>query len=78
LFGLEIENFGIFYGHLKYVTVIWYILWPFGNLVVIWYISPGFDILYHEKSGNPGLGLFLLISRFFPQPFFVTAVEQKI
>jgi hypothetical protein len=30
-----------------------YILWPFGNVVVIWYIFPHFGILYKEKSGNP-------------------------
>jgi hypothetical protein len=27
----------------------------FGELAVIWYISPCFGILYLEKSGNPGL-----------------------
>jgi hypothetical protein len=32
----------IFYGHLVY-------------FVVIWYIFPRFGILYQEKSGNPGL-----------------------
>jgi hypothetical protein len=25
----------IFLGHLEYITVIWYILWPFGNLVAV-------------------------------------------
>jgi hypothetical protein len=25
----------IFYGHLEYLTALWYILWPFRNLVVI-------------------------------------------
>jgi hypothetical protein len=30
------ENAGIFYGHLECFTVIRYILWPFGNVVVIW------------------------------------------
>jgi hypothetical protein len=34
--GLGMENAGIFYGHLEYFTVIWYILLPFGNVVVIW------------------------------------------
>jgi hypothetical protein len=34
-------------------TAIWYILWPFGNLVVIWYIFTRFGILYHLNSGNP-------------------------
>jgi hypothetical protein len=35
---------GIFYGHLEYFTVIWYILWPFGNVVVIWYTFTRFGI----------------------------------
>jgi hypothetical protein len=43
----------ILYGHLEYFTVIWYILWPFSNVVVIWYIFPRFGILCEEKSGNP-------------------------
>jgi hypothetical protein len=34
------ENGSVFYGHMEYFTVIWYILWPFGNAVVIWYIFP--------------------------------------
>jgi hypothetical protein len=33
------ENAGIFCGHLEYFTVVWYILWPFCNVVVIWYFS---------------------------------------
>jgi hypothetical protein len=36
------ENDGIFYGHLEYFTVSWYILWPFDKVVVIWYIFPRF------------------------------------
>jgi hypothetical protein len=28
------------------------ILWPFGNLVEIWYISTPFGILCQEKSSN--------------------------
>jgi hypothetical protein len=51
------ENAGKFYGHLKYFTVNWYILWPFGNVVVIWYIFLRFGILCQEKSGNPGLAV---------------------
>jgi hypothetical protein len=31
---------------------IWYILWPFGNIVVIFH---HFGILCQEKSGNPGI-----------------------
>jgi hypothetical protein len=47
-----------------YFMAIWNILRPFGifyGLLVIlcsfWYISSHFGILYHEKSGNPGLWL---------------------
>jgi hypothetical protein len=29
------EKIGVFYGHLEYITAIWYILWPFSNLVAI-------------------------------------------
>jgi hypothetical protein len=47
------ENAGISYGHWEYFTVIWYILWPFGNVVVIWYIFPRFGVLCQEKSGSP-------------------------
>jgi hypothetical protein len=42
------ENAGIYYGHLEYFTDIWYILWTFGNVVVIW-----FGLLCQETSGNP-------------------------
>jgi hypothetical protein len=44
----------IFHGH-------WYILWPFGNVVIIWYVLPRFGILYHEESGNPDQLTFLAI-----------------
>jgi hypothetical protein len=40
------ENAGILYGHLEYFTVIWNILWPFSNGVVIWYIFPRFGIIW--------------------------------
>jgi hypothetical protein len=36
-------------------SAIWYILWPFGNLLAIWYIFPCFGILFQEKSGSTGL-----------------------
>jgi hypothetical protein len=36
------KNAGIIYGHLEYFTAIWYILWPFGNVVVICDIFPQF------------------------------------
>jgi hypothetical protein len=47
------ENEYIFYVNLEYFTVIYYILWPFGNAVVILYMFPRFGILCQEKSGNP-------------------------
>jgi hypothetical protein len=44
---------------------IWYMLWPFGNLVAIWYIFPCFGTLNKEKSGNPVADyLFVLDSNF--------------
>jgi hypothetical protein len=49
------ENAGIFYGHLLYFTVIWNISWPFGNVVLTWYIFRHFGTLCQEKSGNPGM-----------------------
>jgi hypothetical protein len=36
-----------------YFMVIWNILSPFGNVMVIWYIFPCFGALCQEKSGNP-------------------------
>jgi hypothetical protein len=36
-----------------YSIVTWYILRPFGNLLSILSIFPGFGILCQEKSGNP-------------------------
>jgi hypothetical protein len=38
---------------LVHFKVIWYILWPFVNVEVIWYIFPVFGTLCLEKSGNP-------------------------
>jgi hypothetical protein len=35
------------------IAAIWYMLWPFGNSVGIWYLFPCFGILTEEKSGNP-------------------------
>jgi hypothetical protein len=36
------------------MSAILYILWPFGNMVEIWYIFPCFGIFYQQKSGNHG------------------------
>jgi hypothetical protein len=36
-----------------YIIAILYKLWPFGNLVAIWYSFPRLGTLCQEKSGNP-------------------------
>jgi hypothetical protein len=59
-FQTKNQNLGKFWRALEwkmlvYFKVIWYILWPFGDAVVIWYIPPRFGILCLEKSGNPAL-----------------------
>jgi hypothetical protein len=46
---------------LEYITAIWYMLWPLGNLVTTWYIFPGFGILCQEESGNPALESFSVL-----------------
>jgi hypothetical protein len=33
---LGMENVGVFYDHLVYLRLLWYILWLMGNFVVIW------------------------------------------
>jgi hypothetical protein len=38
--GFGMERIAILFGHLKYITALWYILWPFVNLVAIWYFTP--------------------------------------
>jgi hypothetical protein len=40
--GLAMDDVGLFYGHLVY-------------FMVIWYIFPHLGILHQGKSGNPGL-----------------------
>jgi hypothetical protein len=48
------ETAGMFNGHSEYFKVIWYILWPFGNVVVIWYIFPHFWYIASRKIWQPG------------------------
>jgi hypothetical protein len=43
---LWMENVGMFYCHLEFAVVIWYILWWFVKFAVIWYI-------FSIKSGKP-------------------------
>jgi hypothetical protein len=49
---------------LVYFMVIWYILWPFDNVVVIWYIFHRFGIFWQEKSGNSEPQCFCLYQKF--------------
>jgi hypothetical protein len=49
--GLAMEDVGIFYGHLVHFTVFCYTLCTFGIVRGNFFL---FDILYQEKSGNPG------------------------
>jgi hypothetical protein len=51
--ALEWKMFYIFYAHLEYIMFIWYVLWPFGNFVVVWDIFQLYGNLCQEKSGNP-------------------------
>jgi hypothetical protein len=47
------EDVGIFYGHLVYFVVMWYILLSLGKFcgyLVYFFL---FGIFYQEKSGNP-------------------------
>jgi hypothetical protein len=37
---LAIEDVGIYYGHLAYVTAICYVLWSFGAFTPFWYVVP--------------------------------------
>jgi hypothetical protein len=47
------ENDGVFYCHFEYFTDIWYILLPFGNVVVIWYIFLRFWYIVSNKIWQP-------------------------
>jgi hypothetical protein len=56
---------GIFYGDWGYFMTIWYILNSYGTF-------SGFDIMYHEKSGNPAgdqMSLLKNRQRCIPTPF---------
>jgi hypothetical protein len=46
------ERFGIVFVYLDYIMAIWYILWPFGKLVAIWYIPP-FWYIVSRKIWQP-------------------------
>jgi hypothetical protein len=56
--ALELKRLGVLNGHLEYITVIWYILWSFGQFGMF---APVFGIVCQEKSGNPGKNISLEI-----------------
>jgi hypothetical protein len=57
---------GLRYGKFWYILLlhIWiilrslcrYIVWPFGNFVLIWYVIPHFGTMYPEKIWQPCYG----------------------
>jgi hypothetical protein len=54
--GGEMENIGIFCGHLDYFTTTRYLCATYGPLVYFWaiiYIFSSFGTLHEEKSGHP-------------------------
>jgi hypothetical protein len=62
------ENVGIFYVHLVYITAIEIFYVNLVCFVVVWYIFPHFGMLYQEKSGSPDLNnpLFSTVKRKLP------------
>jgi hypothetical protein len=55
LFSYQNSRIGYTYFGGPWIGKCWYILWRFGNFVVIWYkYFHRFGTLYHETSGNPG------------------------
>jgi hypothetical protein len=51
--GCGMENVGIFYDHLEYLTVTWCIFGRLVQFVVILYIFPVFGMFERRKSCNP-------------------------
>jgi hypothetical protein len=69
------ENASLFYGLLEYFTVIWYSIWPFGNVVVTWHIFPRFGILCQEESGNPVVDAISVVDRIARWHIFKPKIE---
>jgi hypothetical protein len=71
------ENVVIFYDHLEYFTAIWYNLWPFGVIVVIWYIFSVLVCLDQEISGNPDPRPWVPRSQFYKSVSVLQKVNYK-
>jgi hypothetical protein len=70
------ENTGLFYDHLEYFTFIWYMLWPFVNVVVIWYFSLVL-VSCVKKSGSPDLFVTPGMSEWHLHTYFHTDICVK-
>jgi hypothetical protein len=55
--GLVMEDVGISNGYLVFLRLLDIFYEHLLYFLVIWYIYPRFGMLYQEKSGNPGLYL---------------------
>jgi hypothetical protein len=53
--GFGIEMVGILYAGLECTSAIWFILWPFGTLVTVWYIFTIFGILCQKNLATLAL-----------------------
>jgi hypothetical protein len=65
------EDVGIFYSRLVYLTAIWYFLWSFGIFYAHLVYFSRFGMLHQEKSGNPGFGRNFASSVLLSQPIVV-------
>jgi hypothetical protein len=54
------EEIGLLYFHLEYITDNRYILWPFANSLAMCYIFPVLVHCFKKKSGNPAVEHFFL------------------
>jgi hypothetical protein len=51
--GSRNENADLLCCHLEYFTALRYILWQFGNFLVIWNIITRLDMFYQRKIWQP-------------------------
>jgi hypothetical protein len=70
--GLGMKNVCVFHDHLKYFTVIWYILWSFGIVCVHLVYCSRFGMFGPKKSGNPAPMLLQV------QSFFLRAASTSV
>jgi hypothetical protein len=44
-----VEHVGLFYGNWEDRKAVWYTLWPYDNMLVIWFIFPRFWYIVPRK-----------------------------